>query len=138
MTPAALEQVYGREGEAQENWLVREVDHFLGSAAADQAIRPIDVIFGPGATEDKYPGRLSEKPRWDWIDFRRFSSWRSRTFTGQLDDGLIKLVAALYDVPDRFLPFVDRPRSHTRYRLRTRLAAQRYVCRTSQGHFWCR
>lgn len=122
LTPAALEQVYGREGEAHENWLVREVDHFLGSAAADQASRPIDVIFGPGATEGKYPGRLSEKPRWDWIDFRSFSSWRLRTFTGELDDGLIKLVAALYEVPDRFLPILRREERRERNR-RTVVAA---------------
>jgi WD40 repeat protein len=115
LTPAALEQLYGRDGEAIENWLVREVDHFLGSAA-DQASRPIDVVFGPGATEDKYPGRLSEKPRWDWIDFRSFSNWRLRTFTGELDDGLIKLVAALYDVPDRFLPILRREERRERNR----------------------
>jgi WD40 repeat protein len=116
LTPAALEHIYGKDGEVHENWLVREVDHFLGSVAADQASRPIDVIFGPGATEDNYPGRLSEKHRWDWIDFRNFNSWRARTFTGELDDGLIKLVAALYDVPDRFLPILRREERRERNR----------------------
>src|SRR5436309_2028708 len=28
-TPSALEQISGKDGKAQENWLVREVDHFL-------------------------------------------------------------------------------------------------------------
>lgn len=115
LTPAALDKVSGPHGE-HENWLVREVDHFLGSTTANQVTRPIDVVFGPGAIEDRYPGRLSEKPRWDWIDFRSFNSWRARTFTGALDDGLIKLVAALYDVPDRFLPVLRQEERRDRNR----------------------
>jgi hypothetical protein len=77
-TPLALEKISRKDGKAQENWLAREVDHFLGSEAADQASRPIDLVFGPGAVEGSYPGRLSEKARWDWIDLRSFDSWRAR------------------------------------------------------------
>lgn len=64
---------------------MREVDHFIGGARADETDRPVDVVFGPGALEDRYPGRLSEKTRWDWIDLRSFNTWRVRTFTEALD-----------------------------------------------------
>jgi hypothetical protein len=101
-TPAALEKVAGKDGKVQDNWLVREIDHFLGETHASEADRPIDVVLGPGAVDGIYPGRLAEKPRWDWIDLRNFNRWRIRAFTDTLDDGLAKLVAGLYDVPDRF------------------------------------
>jgi WD40 repeat protein len=115
-TPAALENITGKDGKAQDNWLAREVDHFLGEARADETDRPVDVVFGPGAIEGHYPGRLSEKPRWDWIDLRSFNRWRVRTFTETLDDGLAKLVAGLYDVPDRFLPVLRREERRRRHR----------------------
>jgi WD40 repeat protein len=107
-TPAALEYIAGKDGKTQDNWLTREIDHFLGKARADEAERPVDVVFGPGAIEDRYPGRLSEKPRWDWIDLRTFSPWRFPIFSETLDDGVAKLVAGLYDVPERFLPLLRR------------------------------
>jgi WD40 repeat protein len=115
-TPAALENITGRDGRPQDNWLVREVDHFLGEARADETDRPVDVVFGPGAVEGHYPGRLSEKPRWDWIDLRSFNTLRVRTFTETLDDGLAKLVAGLYDIPDRFLPVLRREERRRRHR----------------------
>jgi WD40 repeat protein len=115
-TPSTLKKIVKKDGSAEENWLVREVDHFLGSAAASRASRPIDLVLGPGAVEGSYPGRLSEKPRWDWIDFRSFNSWRARTFSEALDDGLTKLVASLYDVPDRFLPVLRREERRQRVR----------------------
>jgi WD40 repeat protein len=73
-------------------------------------------VFGPGAVEGYYPGRLSEKPRWDWIDLRGFSAWRVLTFTEALDDGFTKLVASLYEVPDRFLPVLRREERRRRQR----------------------
>ena len=115
-TPSALERLSSRDGKAQDNWLVREVDHFLGSALADSSGRPIDLIFGPGAIDGNYPGRLSEKPRWDWIDFRSFNQWRARIFSESLDAGFTKLVASLYDVPDRFLPALRREERRRRNR----------------------
>jgi WD40 repeat protein len=115
-TPAALENITGKDGKAQDNWLVREIDHFLGNVPADETNRPVDVVFGPGAIEGLYPGRLSEKPRWDWIDLRSFSMWRVRTFSETLDYGLTKLVAGLYDVPDRFIPLLRREERRRRHR----------------------
>jgi len=115
-TPAALERITKKDGKAEDNWLVREIDHFLGEVHFDETDRPVDVVFGPGAIEGRYPGRLSEKPRWDWIDLRSFSAWRARAFSDTLDDGLAKLVAALYDVPDRFLPLLRREERRRRHR----------------------
>jgi WD40 repeat protein len=107
-TPAALENITANDGTLQDNWLVREIDHFLREARAGESERPVDVVFGPGSMEGHYPGRLSEKRRWDWIDLRSFSIWRARTFSDTLDDGFTKLVAALYDVPDQFIPILRR------------------------------
>jgi WD40 repeat protein len=107
-TPAALERIHERDGTVQDNWLVREVDRFLSTSRAEELDRPIDVVFGPGAVEGNYPGRLSERPRWDWIDFRTFAAWRARWFTEALDGAVAKLVASLYDIPDRFLPDLRR------------------------------
>ena len=115
-TPGALENITGKDGKVQDNWLAREIDRFLGEARADQTERPVDVVFGPGAIEGRYPGRLSEKPRWDWIDLRGFNTWRDRIFTEALDDGLAKLVAGLYEVPDRFLPLLRREERRRRHR----------------------
>jgi hypothetical protein len=115
-TPSALEKASTRDGNAQDNWLVREVDHFLGPALAASSGRPIDLIFGPGAIDGNYPGRLSEKARWDWIDFRSFNPWRARIFSESLDAGFAKLVASLYDVPDRFLPALRREERRQRNR----------------------
>src|SRR6266851_1688422 len=114
-TPSALHNIRGTDGEIQPNWLVREVDYFLGTERADETGRPIDVVFGPGATEGLYPGRLSEKRRWDWIDLRSFSRWRARTFTEALDDGFAKLVASLYDIPERFLPALRKEERRRRH-----------------------
>jgi WD40 repeat protein len=115
-TPAAFENITGKDGSIQDNWLVREVDRFLGESRADETERPVDVVFGPGVVEGSYPGRLAEKPRWDWIDLRSFNFWRVRTFTETLDNGLAKLVAGLYDVPDRFLPFLRQEERRRRHR----------------------
>jgi WD40 repeat protein len=115
-TPGALENITGRDGKVEDNWLVREIDRFLGAARADRTDRQVDVVFGPGAIEGAYPGRLSEKPRWDWIDLRGFNKWRVRIFTEALDDGLAKLVAGLYEVPDRFLPLLRREERRRRHR----------------------
>jgi WD40 repeat protein len=115
-TPAALANIVGEDGKAYDNWLVREVDHFLGNARAGETDRPVDLVLGPGASEDRYPGRLSEKQRWDWIDLRGFNAWRVLTFTDTLDDGLAKLVAGLYDVPDRLLPVLRREERRRRQR----------------------
>jgi WD40 repeat protein len=122
-TPSIFESIQGKDGRTQDNWLVREVDHFLSGPRADEPDRPIDVVFGPGAVEGNYPGRLSERPRWDWIDFRSFGAWRARSFSEALDDGLAKLVASLYEIPDRFLPVLRRQERRQRKRILVSFAA---------------
>lgn len=115
-TPAALENITGKDGMAQDNWLVREIDHFLGAKSAEECSRPVDLVFGPQATEGRYPGRLSERPRWDSIDLRSFSRWHVDIFSGKLDRGLSKLVASLYEIPDKFLPILQREERLRRHR----------------------
>lgn len=115
-TPAALENIAGKDGTARDNWLVREIDHFLGANGVEEGLRAIDVVFGPGAIEGRYPGRLSERSRWDWIDLRSFSRWYVDIFSGKLDRGLSKLVASLYEIPDRFLPILQREERLRRHR----------------------
>ncbi|MER9018977.1 hypothetical protein [Mesorhizobium sp. M0898] len=115
-TPAAFDTIAGKDGQSQDNWLVREIDHFLGGTRADLADRPVDLILGPGALEDRYPGRLAERLRWDWIDLRGFNRWRGNTFSETLDDGVTKLIAALYDVPDRDLPVLRQEERRRRQR----------------------
>jgi hypothetical protein len=114
-TPAALETITANDGTVQDNWLVREIDHFLGRASAGESERPVDVVFGPGSMEGRYPGRLSDKARLDWTDLRSFS-WRARTFSDTLDAGIAKLVAALYDVPGRLIPDLCREERRRRRR----------------------
>ncbi len=116
-TPSVFDTIRGRNGIDEPNWLVREVDHFLGDAKIDASQRPIDVILGPGGTEDRFPGRLAEKDRWDWIDLRAFTWRRSWGFSEELDAGLTKLVAGLYDIPDSQLPALRREERRRRNRL---------------------
>lgn len=118
-SPAANETIVDKEGNPADNWLIREVDHFLGGADANNVHRRVDLVLGPGASEGDYPGRLAEKARWDWADFRSFSGWRSRLLSEALDDGLTKLVAALYDVPEKYLPNLRREERGRRRRLLT-------------------
>lgn len=100
-TPSAFEAVIDHQGQPQQNWLTLEVEHFVGTGTVSSA-RPIDVVLGPGAPDDRFPGRLNENPHWDWIDLRRFSLWRRLLKPRQLDRALIRVIATLYDVEDRF------------------------------------
>jgi WD40 repeat protein len=114
-TPAALEKIKGNDGKEQDNWLVREVDHFLGGSRAGMSERSIDLVLGPGAALEIYPGRLAEKARWDWVDFRAFGRWRAR-FGDALDDGVTKLVASLYEIPDQLIPILRHEEQRRRNR----------------------
>jgi hypothetical protein len=46
-TPSVFETIRSTDSEEQPNWLVREVDRFLGDANADRSRRPVDVVVGP-------------------------------------------------------------------------------------------
>jgi WD40 repeat protein len=114
-TPAALEKLTFPDGRTEDNWLVREVEHFLGPRGEGFPDRPIDLVLGPGANPDDRPGRLAERPYSDWVDFRAFASWRA-WFGDALDNGGAKLVAAIYDIPERFLPELLRAERRQRIR----------------------
>jgi WD40 repeat protein len=99
-TPAAFENMTLHSGEQVPNWLCREIDHFIGSRGKT-AREDLLVILGPDAPTDHFPGRLNDAERWDWVDLRGFKrGW----FTEANDDGLAKLVAALYQIPTELLP----------------------------------
>ena len=121
-TPSVFDNIRG-EGDTEEpNWLEREIDRFLGGARADTSPRPIDVVLGPGGPEDRFPGRLAERKRWDWIDCRRFTWWRSWGLSEALDAGLTKLVAGLYDVPETQLPELRQEEQRRRNRWLRRIS----------------
>jgi hypothetical protein len=45
---------------AEPNWLVREVDRFLGDDEPAASGRPVDFVVGPAGAEDRFLGRLVE------------------------------------------------------------------------------
>jgi hypothetical protein len=96
---------------------VREIDRFLNGVGVDKSPRPVDLVLGPGGSEDRFPGRLAEKERGDWIDFRHYTWWRSLRLSEELDVGLTKLVAGLYDIPEAQLPVLRREERRRRNRL---------------------
>jgi hypothetical protein len=75
-TPAAFLPRRDRDGKTQENWLCLEIDHYIGDHKLGAGVRPIDIVLGPDAPEDRFPGRLNDNAQWDWTDFRAFRSWR--------------------------------------------------------------
>jgi hypothetical protein len=75
-SPSAFDPLGSGAGTERPNWLEREIDRFVGSSVPGQTARPIDVAIAPGAPEHRFPGRLAEHDRWDWIDFRGFRPWR--------------------------------------------------------------
>ncbi len=118
-TPAAFEPQRDRHGAESPNWLCLEIRHFLANGSAIAPARPIDVVLGPGAPEHRFPGDLDDNPRWDWIDFRGFSRWRSFGLSEDLDNAFTKLLAALYEVPSELLPSLRREERRRRVRLLT-------------------
>jgi WD40 repeat protein len=103
-TPSVFETLPRKDGGEDPNWVVREIDRFLGEERAESLQRPVDVVLGPGGATDRFPGRLAEKGRWDWIDCRQFSRWGSMGLSEDLDAAYTKLIAGLYDVPESWLP----------------------------------
>jgi WD40 repeat protein len=121
-TPS-VQQPITSDGVVRDNWVVREIDYYLGGARVDEEWRPIDVVLGPGAQEGMYPGRLAERKRWNWIDCREFGRWRSRLAGEPLDDALTKLIASLYQVPGELIPVLRQEERRRRTRRLTLLAA---------------
>jgi len=108
---------FAPRSDGQPNWLTREIDVFLELRRADPR-RRIILVLGPGAPEDRFPGRLDdpavgdgiERPRWNWADLRSFSLHRARSWRTRfgLDDQFAKIVAPLYDVPSELIPMLRR------------------------------
>ena len=105
--------------DGSENWLCREVDTYLGLQDRDPEPTGAAGALAPGAQEDQFPGRLSERRDWDWVDFRHFSWRRFLPFgaRAQLDDAFTKLVAALYELPDEHLPALRNEERRRRKRV---------------------
>jgi hypothetical protein len=122
-TPSVFASIRGSDGAEAPNWLVQEVEHFLGARSADRPPRPIDLVIGPQGSIERFPGRLAERERWDWIDLRAFSRWRALGFSEALDAGFTKLAAAIYDVPDAALPLMRQEERRRRRRLVLGIAA---------------
>lgn len=112
-SPSVFDAIRARDGNEKPNWLVREIDRFLGGRGVQNLQRPVDIVLGPGGDDHRFPGRLAERERWDWIDCRRFSWWRSLGLSEELDVACTKLVAGLYDVPETQLPAL-RQEEHRR------------------------
>jgi hypothetical protein len=121
-TPSAFDTIRDANGGEAPNWLVQEIDRFLGPKTG-RWDRPLDIILGPMAPEDRFPGRLSENQRWDWIDLRAFNWWRSWGLSETLDAGFTKLAAGIYDVPQAALPMMRREERRRRRRFVTAAAA---------------
>ena len=115
-TPSVFENIKDANGGDTSNWLVQEIDRFLGPKTGGSD-RPLDIVLGPKAPEDRFPGRLSENPRWDWIDLRTFNWWRSWGLSEELDAGFTKLAAGLYDVPLIALPLMRQEERRRRRRV---------------------
>jgi WD40 repeat protein len=116
-TPSVFKELQGRTGEDAKNWLVREIDYYVGKETIDNLSRPIDLILGPGGNENLFPSRLSEKERWDWIDFRKFNWWGKFGLSEEQDIGFTKVVAGIYDVPENLLPLLQREERRQRNKL---------------------
>jgi WD40 repeat protein len=116
-TPSAFEMLRGSSGGEEPNWLMREIDRFISAGTVGIESRPIDIVVGPRGSDIEFPGRLAEKPRWDWVDLRAFTWWRAFGFSEHLDAGLAKLVAGLYDVPEQALPELRREERRRRNKL---------------------
>ncbi|HEV7733714.1 MAG TPA: WD40 repeat domain-containing protein [Candidatus Binatia bacterium] len=90
--------------DGSDNWLVREIDAFW--RASGDASR-IVLTLGPGAPEDRFPGRLSSiSTRWDWADLRTFSFlywlWPGRA--RRIEDAFSKILAGVFDIPRELIP----------------------------------
>jgi len=114
-SPSAFASIREADGIEKQNWLIQEIDHYLGSDAAAR-YRSIDVVLAPRAFEDKFPGRLGDWSRWDWIDLRAFTWWRAWGLSEALDAGFAKLAAGIYNIPDDALPLMRREERRRRRR----------------------
>jgi hypothetical protein len=115
-TPSVFDNIREADGTEAPNWLVREIDHFVSKPNTNTS-RKIELVLGPGGEEQQFPGRLSEKARWDWIDLRAFNKWRAFGFSEELDSGFLKLIASIYDVPEEALPLLRREERRRRQKL---------------------
>ncbi len=122
LTPSVFDPIRDVDGTETPNWLVQEIDRFIGPEDGG-AHRPVDVVLGPLAHADRFPGRLAGNRRWDWVDLRAFTWWRARGFSEELDAGFTKLAAALYDIPDTALPLMRQEERRRRRTLTTAVAA---------------
>jgi hypothetical protein len=118
-TPDAFEP----RDDGSANWVAREIDAFLDSP---EHVGRILVALGPGAPEDRFPGRLSSlSERWDWADLRGYRRlywlWPSRA--RRVEDAFTKLLAGVFDIPGEFAPELRGEEQRRRNALRLTAAA---------------
>jgi hypothetical protein len=88
-------------------------------------LRPVNVILGPGAATERFPGwldptlpsRLNNKPRRNWIDLRKYARWHNYGIGFGLDEEIGKLIAEIYDVPEQYLPMLYQVEKKQRRKL---------------------
>ena len=114
-TPFAFGSIQKNSRE-EPNWLIREIDRFLGSKEDRPRKRPVDVVIGPRADLERFPGRLNDMKQRDPVDLREFSPLQSYGIGSHLDSGVTKLIAGLYDVPNRHLPLLYKEEIRQRRR----------------------
>lgn len=114
-TPSASAPIQDSQGNQADNWLVQEIDRFLGDGTGGS--RPVDLVLVPGGSEDKYPVRLANSKTLDWVDLRGFNRWRAWGWGETLDNGFTMLAAGLYDVPLEALPLLRQEERRRRNRI---------------------
>jgi WD40 repeat protein len=104
-SPLALMPIPGSNGEQMPNWVAREIERFFETRSnADRAA--VDVVVGPGADMERFPGKLADFRRVDPIDLRGFGRLAALGLDPRLGKAAGELVAAFYDIPIVHLPLL--------------------------------
>ena len=114
-SPTAFEE----RADGSENWVAREINRF-NEIHADRG--RVMLALAPGAPESRFPGRLADlSERWDWADFRGYTSALWRWFNLprglKLDEEFLKVVAAIFEIPSPLVPILRREESRRRLRI---------------------
>jgi len=116
-SPSALR---ARE-DGTDNWVAREIDTFLGVWGEEEGRRRIVLVLAPGASDDRFPGRLGELGgQWDWADLRSLSrvAWLRPGVAERLGDALLKILARIHEVSQELLPILRQEEARRRGRVR--------------------
>lgn len=112
--------------DGNDNWVSREIEAFLKIKGEKEGRQRIILALAQGASLKDYPGRLNKLgDKWDWADLRDVSrfTWLRAGAAERLGDGLLKIVARLYQVPQEKLPILRQEEARRRGRLRLAVGA---------------